>query len=285
MARRRKRGKSILRAVEVGLGVGILAGVLARYGVGLPIQRSLRAALLAGAVTSAFWLVRPLLDWLWQKSAWWRRHGQRQWARHLVGVELAVGSALLVGIIARYALALTARISVQAGAAVGLAVLGLWLLRPFFAWLWLRARQVGQGTGTSLREQTPRNAARTGAARPSDLQKLTPAEFEELCAAIARAWGYEARAVGESGDGGVDVQMWRDGEYVVGQCKRYKGTVPISHVRDFYGAMMHVGAARGYFFTTSRFSDGAYEFVKGKPLELLDGPYLQNVISRLDIAS
>jgi restriction system protein len=77
--------------------------------------------------------------------------------------------------------------------------------------------------------------------------------------------------------------MWRDGQYVIGQCKRYKGTVPIAQVRDFYGAMLHVGAKRGYFFTTGRFSDGAYRFVEGKPIELLDGPYLQNILNRLSM--
>lgn len=281
MARHRSRRRKVQGAVEVGIGVGILTGIVAHHAIALSVNRSLRAGLLAGAVTSAFWLVQPLLEWLWQKSAWWRRYGEKQWARHLVGIELTLGGALLGGIIAHYALNLTLQMSAQIAGAVGVSVLALWLLRPLWGWVWQRVtrwvQRAGKERGRTVQSPPPSS---NGYGRP--LQEISPKEFEELCAAIARAWGYEARAIGESGDGGVDVEMWRDGEYIIGQCKRYKGTVPISQVRDFYGAMMHVHAVRGYFFTTGRFSDGAYEFAKGKPLELLDGPYLETILQRLD---
>lgn len=278
MARRRARRTTLLSSIEIGLGVAILTGAVALYGVRLTPEQSIRAGTIAGAVAFGLWLLRPLLDWLWQKSAWWRRHSEKQWARNLIGFELALGSALLVGIAARYALLLPNPTSLGAAGVAGLAAMALWLLRPLFGWVWSRARQLGKQMG---RIEPPRRHSTPSAMSDSEMQALTPRQFEELCAAIAQGWGYEARAVGESGDGGVDVEMWRDGEYVVGQCKRYKGTVPISQVRDFYGAMLHVGAKRGYFFTSGRFSDGAYRFVQGKPIELLDGPYLENVLARL----
>ena len=77
--------------------------------------------------------------------------------------------------------------------------------------------------------------------------------------------------------------MWKDGEFVVGQCKRYVGTVPIGNVRDFYGAMLHVGAKRGYFFTTARFSTGSYEFVKGKQIELVDGLAVARAVTTYNV--
>ena len=56
--------------------------------------------------------------------------------------------------------------------------------------------------------------------------------------------------------------------------KRYKNTVGVSAVRDLYGTVQNEGASKGILVTTSGYGQAAFEFAKGKPLELLSGSNL-----------
>jgi restriction system protein len=83
---------------------------------------------------------------------------------------------------------------------------------------------------------------------------------------------------GRAGDGGIDGKgMLRLGGIlsfpVVFQCKRYKGSVSPSQIRDFRGSM--IGRAdKGLFFTTGNFSRDAMKEAQrdgAPPIDLLDG--------------
>jgi hypothetical protein len=287
MARRRNNRKTFERATEIGIGMAVLVTVLARFGLEMARDESIRAGILAGGMAFGFWLVLPLVEWLWQRGSRLHRQNQRWWARRKSGVLLGLAAAILVAGVLFFVGGRPGGASLLAGVVAGVLLFALWLVRPLFLALALLARRLfdwlaaRRGAGTTVLLRPPAQRPGNGAIKEHTLQRLSPRAFEELCASIARSWGYQARATGKSGDGGVDVEMWRDGEYVVAQCKHYYNrTVPIGHVRDFYGAMIHVGAARGYFFTTGRFSDGAYEFIRGKPLELVDFEYLDNILAR-----
>ncbi|PYT29349.1 MAG: hypothetical protein DMG57_12040 [Acidobacteria bacterium] len=52
---------------------------------------------------------------------------------------------------------------------------------------------------------------------------------------------------------------------------RYRHTVGVSAVRDLFGTMNHEGANKGILVTTSSFRPDAYDFIRGKPVELIDG--------------
>jgi restriction system protein len=45
----------------------------------------------------------------------------------------------------------------------------------------------------------------------------------------------------------------------------------VSAARDLYGTMINEGANKGLLVTTSHYGGDAYEFVKDKPIELIDG--------------
>ena len=82
-----------------------------------------------------------------------------------------------------------------------------------------------------------------------------------------------------SRDGGVDAIAFdpdpiRGGKFVI-QAKRYNNVVPIAAVRDLYGTMIYEGATKGILVTTSYFGTDSQNFVKDKPLTLIDG---QNLI-------
>lgn len=44
--------------------------------------------------------------------------------------------------------------------------------------------------------------------------------------------------------------------------------------RDLFGTMLNEGASMGILVTTSGYGSAAFEFAKGKPIELLDGSNL-----------
>ncbi|MCX5375398.1 restriction endonuclease [Streptomyces sp. NBC_00091] len=117
-----------------------------------------------------------------------------------------------------------------------------------------------------------------------DLFQMDPIAFENLVAELFRAMGMEAVTTQRSGDGGVDVEALdpapiRGGRIVV-QVKRYRNTVPPTAVRDLYGTVQDAGANKGVLVTTSSFGPGSYTFANGKPLELVPGVELVELLHR-----
>lgn len=117
-----------------------------------------------------------------------------------------------------------------------------------------------------------------------DLYEMDPIAFENLIAELFRAMGMQAVTTQRSGDGGVDVDALdpdpvRGGKIVV-QVKRYRHTVPPTAVRDLYGTVQSEGANKGVLVTTSRFGPGAHTFANGKPLGLIAGPELVDLLGR-----
>ncbi|MBT2455863.1 restriction endonuclease [Streptomyces sp. ISL-86] len=115
-----------------------------------------------------------------------------------------------------------------------------------------------------------------------DLFAMDPIEFEGLVAELFRAMGMEAVTTQRSNDGGVDVEALdpapiRGGRIVV-QVKRYRNTVPPTAVRDLYGTVQDAGANKGVLVTTSSFGPGSYTFANGKPLELVPGVELVELL-------
>lgn len=110
--------------------------------------------------------------------------------------------------------------------------------------------------------------------RPN-LMDLNPFEFENLVGNLFMQMGLDTRQTQTSRDGGVDVIAFDTrpifGGKVVIQAKRYKNTVGVAAVRDLYGTMINEGASKGILITTSQYGRDTYEFVKDKPIELIDG--------------
>ncbi|MGW6690637.1 restriction endonuclease [Streptomyces sp. NPDC054961] len=121
-----------------------------------------------------------------------------------------------------------------------------------------------------------------GGEEEPDLFAMDPIAFENLVAELFRAMGMEAVTTQRSGDGGVDVEALdpapiRGGRIVV-QVKRYRNTVPPTAVRDLYGTVQDRGANKGVLVTTATFGPGSYTFANGKPLELVPGAELVDLL-------
>ncbi|MCF3961991.1 restriction endonuclease, partial [Streptomyces fuscigenes] len=123
-----------------------------------------------------------------------------------------------------------------------------------------------------------------GGGEEPDLFEMDPLEFEELVADLFRARGMRALTTVRSGDGGVDVDALDpdpiSGGKIVVQVKRYRNTVPPTAVRDLYGTVQDQGANKGLLVTTSGFGNGSRAFANGKPLQLVSGPELVELLHR-----
>ncbi|WEH35145.1 restriction endonuclease [Streptomyces sp. AM 4-1-1] len=123
-----------------------------------------------------------------------------------------------------------------------------------------------------------------GADAEPDLLEMDPIEFEGLVAELFRARGMQAVTTQRSNDGGVDVEAIDpdpiSGGKIIVQVKRYRNTVPPSAVRDLFGTVQGAGANKGVLVTTSGFGPGSYTFANGKPLTLVSGTELVDLLGR-----
>jgi restriction system protein len=120
------------------------------------------------------------------------------------------------------------------------------------------------------------------------LHNVDPLKFEVLVKDLMSAMGYEATLTKASHDGGIDVEAVNPapivGGKVIVQCKRYGGTVGASVVRDLFGVTMSERATKGILITTSDFSPDAYNFAKDKPVELINGSKLAELLRQYGVA-
>lgn len=97
----------------------------------------------------------------------------------------------------------------------------------------------------------------------------TPAFFERLVIDLLVSMGYggsrrdAGRAIGKSGDGGIDGIIKEDKlglDVIYVQAKRWEGTVGRPEIQKFAGALQGQRANKGVFITTSNFSREAEEY-------------------------
>ena len=122
-----------------------------------------------------------------------------------------------------------------------------------------------------------------------------PDFFEHLIVQLLVAMGYggsaadAGRALGKSGDGGVDGVIDQDAlglDRIYVQAKRYADNkVSAVDIRDFFGSLDRFKASKGLFVTTSGFSPAAKETAEllSKRIVLIDANTLTRLMIRYDI--
>jgi len=123
-----------------------------------------------------------------------------------------------------------------------------------------------------------------------------PDFFERLIVQLLIAMGYggsaaeAGRALGKSGDGGVDGVIDQDAlglDRIYVQAKRYadSNNVGPGAIRDFFGSLDRFKAAKGLFVTTSAFSTAARETAEflSKRIVLIDGRQLTRLMIRYNV--
>jgi len=122
------------------------------------------------------------------------------------------------------------------------------------------------------------------------LMSMAPDAFERLAKRLLREADFDSvNVTGRSGDGGIDgLGVYRLGLVsfpVFFQCKRYRGSVSPSAVRDFRGAMAGRGD-KGLLITTGTFTtDAKKEATRdgAPPIDLIDGDRLCELLKRYDL--
>lgn len=116
----------------------------------------------------------------------------------------------------------------------------------------------------------------------AQLKTMDWASFELLVGEAFRRIGYRVEENGQGGaDGGVDLILRKQGEVVLVQCKRWRQNVGAPVVREMFGLLRHHGASSVKIVSAGNFSRDAVLFAKGKPIELISGAQLIQMIGPL----
>lgn len=107
--------------------------------------------------------------------------------------------------------------------------------------------------------------------------------FERLVGETFRRKGYSIEERGGAGaDGGVDLILRLDGRKFLVQCKRWKTlSISVSHIRELFGVMVAEGAHGCIFVTSGDYTAEAYAFAQGKPIRLVDGAKLVEMMAEV----
>lgn len=105
-------------------------------------------------------------------------------------------------------------------------------------------------------------------------------QFEELLGEAFRRQGYSVRENTYKGaDGGVDLRVERGGNVYLVQCKQWRAyKVGVKVVREMLGLMSARGAHGVIVVTSGMFTQEARSFASGKPIDLMEGQQLVEMI-------
>ena len=105
-------------------------------------------------------------------------------------------------------------------------------------------------------------------------------EFETLVGEAYRRQGYMVEETGGGGaDGGIDLILRGKDQKILVQCKRWqKVKVGVKIVREMYGVMTAEKAHRVIIVTIGNNTPDATDFARGKPIDLVNGKALVQLI-------
>lgn len=126
------------------------------------------------------------------------------------------------------------------------------------------------------------------------IASCSPAYFERLVVQLMIKMGYggsreeAGRAVGRSGDGGIDGVINEDRlglDAIYLQAKRWSNVVGRPDIQQFVGALAGQRASKGVFITTSRFTQEAREYAASSNYKvvLIDGERLADLMIEHDL--
>jgi restriction system protein len=105
-------------------------------------------------------------------------------------------------------------------------------------------------------------------------------DFEYLVSEAYRQQRFSVQEnTGGGTDGGVDLVLSKDGKRILVQCKNWRARkVGVSTIRELFGVVTAERAAEGIVVCSGCFTNEAIEFAKGKPITLVDGAALSQLI-------
>jgi restriction system protein len=106
-------------------------------------------------------------------------------------------------------------------------------------------------------------------------------EFEDLVGEAYRRQGYTVREnAGAGPDGGVDLVLNKGGNTFLVQCKQWRSwKIGVKVVREMYGLMTAKHAHGVIIITSGMFTQDARNFAAGKPIGLVEGRQLADLVA------
>lgn len=150
----------------------------------------------------------------------------------------------------------------------------IWGLLQFLKWTCLAAAFVS-GVLTLKRKILFASAKDIDAIRAMSWR-----EFERLVGEAYRRQGFVVEETGGGGaDGGIDLILNGKGQKVIVQCKQWKTfKVGVKIIREMYGIMVAERAGRVIIVASGTYTQEAINFARGKPIDLIDGKALVQLI-------
>ena len=120
----------------------------------------------------------------------------------------------------------------------------------------------------------------------TSLRLLTAEEFEWLVGEVFQREGWKVRRTGrqDAPDGNIDLDLTRDGQRVIVQCKRWTAwQVSVKEVREFAGTLMReaLPPSGGIFVTLSDFGEQARSEAQTIGITLVDNRDLHRRIEKV----
>ena len=164
--------------------------------------------------------------------------------------------------------------------------------------------QIAQPIVVTAAEQTPEDAMALAYQRVrkeleaellEQIKDASPAFFERLVVDLLVAMGYggsrqdAGRAIGRSGDGGIDGMIKEDKlglDVIYIQAKRWEGVVGRPEIQKFAGALQGQRANKGVFITTSSYTREAVDYANliSTKIILVDGDLLVKLMVDHNVA-
>lgn len=117
-----------------------------------------------------------------------------------------------------------------------------------------------------------------------DIDNLSGYDFEDLTEELIKKLGFITEERKRSADGGIDIRAINEqpifkGLYII-QCKRYSNPIGESIIRDLFGVVSSERANKGILVTNSKFTKSAKDFARNKPIELIDGNKILELLEK-----
>lgn len=100
--------------------------------------------------------------------------------------------------------------------------------------------------------------------------KMDGVTFEREVASIYREHGYEAKTTKATGEGGIDIRLWKDGQYSIAQCKNVRRQIDEPAARKLLEIANKERASKAILICSGGFTPQARSFAKSRAVELLD---------------
>lgn len=137
------------------------------------------------------------------------------------------------------------------------------------------------GAGVSIFKGKQRGQLLDKQSGLESIRTMSWQEFELLVGEAFKRKGFEVKEHGGGGaDGGIDLILTKNGKKSIVQCKRWKTfSIGVPLIRELYGVMTAESASDCIFVSSGNYTAEARLFAEGKPIWLIDGSELLNLVS------